>query len=60
MYPDLATNPTNRQEVTKPGILVISVFFDHTVKRFSLRSVGLKGTVYRPCIPEKVSYMDFK
>ena len=50
----------NRQEVTQPGILVISKFFDHTMKRFSLGSVGLKGAVDRPCIPVQMSCMDFE
>ena len=50
---------TNQQEIAEPGILVISKFFDHPVKRFPLRSVGLKGAVYRPCIPVQMSCMDF-
>ena len=53
-------NSANRQEVTQPGILVISKFFDHTMKRFSLGSVGLKGAVDWPCIPVQMSCMDFE
>ena len=46
-----AKNPSNRKEVTQPGILVVGKFFYDTMKRFPFRGVGLQGAVYWPCIP---------
>ena len=42
---------SNRQEVAKPSVLVICEFFNDAMKRFSVRSVGLKWAVDGAGVP---------
>ena len=50
---------SNRQEVAKPSVLVVCEFFNDAMKRFSLRSVGLKWAVDGAGIPCRYEAVDF-